>query len=147
MTPPKFIYIHTVEGFARFGILWVLVIFAITILLLVILYLNSPLGSFKSSLIPFTESLFTANSKCANPIPLWDNLETMLAEATFSTTSTLSCFRSMIWLARYDMFTILLPSTEPLPASRWWSASPSERVRGHIIRKQLWFRVRVCMVR
>ena len=71
----------------------------INILLLVILFLNAPLGSFKSSLIPFTESLFNTNSKCANPIPLWDNLETMLAEATFSTTSTLSCFR-MICLAK-----------------------------------------------
>ena len=49
----------------------------------------------------------------------------------FTSASTLSHAMQDIWLARYDMFTILLPSTESLPASRLWSASPSETVRGH----------------
>ena len=50
----------------------------------------------------------------------------------FTSSSTLSHAMQDIWLARYVMFTILLPSTESLPASRLWSASPSETVRGHI---------------
>ena len=106
---------------------------------------NLPIAALPNGCVLLEESILVAVDSCllsvqtvftwlhiSHKILNWLANPNRNSRLIFTSASTLSHAMQDIWLARYDMFTILLPSTESLPASRLWSASPSERVRGHI---------------